>query len=94
MPIGAMITAGYTLATKLKLGKRIQNGWNLVKKASDAIQSNKNLGDAVITGNVAVVDTGAGYLVTNKAGGQVAEGTKKYWPWALGAGLLYFISKK
>ena len=84
------ILAGFKLAQGVgKIGKVLSAGWSLAKKGSDWIQSNKNLGDAVVNKDIAVVDTGAGYFVTNKQGGQMA----KFLPWLVGGGLLLMLKK-
>lgn len=84
------IFAGFKLAQGVaKIGKVVSAGWSLAKKGADWVQANKNLGDAVVNKDLAVVDTPAGYLVTNKQGAQWS----KFLPWILGGGLLLMLKK-
>lgn len=72
----------------------LQKGWTLAQKGANTIIANKNLGDAVVQGDIAVVDTPAGYLVTNKQGAGIMSSAQNILPWLLGGLGIYIITKK
>jgi len=103
MPFGALL-AGSKILNLLNNGYQavkkaggvksvIQNGWSLLQKGANVITANKQLGDAVVKGDIAVVDTPAGYLVTNKEGATAVQGYAKFLPWIIGGGLLLMLKK-